>query len=289
MRRRVWAVLLLVGGLVGCATSPEDAKVTWIYPPLAEPLQPSFQKQSQLVHIEELLKREDLDNTTRAQIHFERGMIRDSLGLGALAVQDFVSSLEYKPDQADVFNILGVYYTQAHNFGAAYDAFDSALELRPNHPFAQRNMGIALYYGQRYRLAQKDLTAHYQDDINDPYRVIWLYLTELELDPEMAHANLRARVDMSDKRLWGWNIAAFYLGEISEQQLFESLSIAESNQQLAEMLCESYFYIAKRYAKHGYQSEAEELFKLAMAGNVYEYVEHRYSQMELAMMRMGTQ
>ncbi len=47
----------------------------------------------------------------------------------------------------EVFNYLGIYLTQAGNFDAAYEAFDSVLELDPTYNYAHLNRGIALYYG----------------------------------------------------------------------------------------------------------------------------------------------
>lgn len=59
----------------------------------------------------------------------------------------------------EVFNYLGIYLTQAGNFDAAYEAFDSVLELDPTYNYAHLNRGIALYYGGRDKLAQDDLLA----------------------------------------------------------------------------------------------------------------------------------
>ena len=103
-------------------------------------------------------------------------MLYDSLGLRALARNDFSQALAIRPDMPEVFNYLGIYLTQAGNFDAAYEAFDSVLELDPTYNYARLNRGIALYYGGRFPLAQDDLQAFYQDDPNDPsvrYGCIW--------------------------------------------------------------------------------------------------------------------
>ncbi|WP_413111027.1 lipoprotein NlpI [Thaumasiovibrio sp. DFM-14] len=283
MRAQVWLVVLLIGWLSGCATQP--AISGWSHPPLAIPLQSTMQQELQLARIEQLLQREDLDDTTLAQVHYERGMLHDSLGLRDLARLDFNQSLQYKPDQADVFNILGVYYTQTGFFDAAYEAFDSVLELKPLHPFAQRNRGIALYYGQRYWLADDDLLRHYEENINDPYRVIWLYLNDLELDSASAQEKLASRYDAADKTGWGWEIVEMYLNLRPESELLHVVAMeSQSNEELAEKLCEVYFYMAKRYQHNGDFSSAVALYKMAMAGNVYEFIEHRYAMLELATM-----
>lgn len=265
--------------LTGCASS----QAKWTHPPMAVPFQPTIQQQIQLARIDQLLKRDDLDKATVAQMFYERGLLNDSLGLRDLARLDFNQSLSLKPNQPDVFNILGVYFTQSAHFDAAYEAFDSTLELNPQHPFAQRNRGIALYYGGRLALAHDDLLVHYQQGVNDPYRVIWLYFVEFEQDSETAAQKLKLRYDASDKQDWGWQIVRLYLGEITETQFLNEIAMeSESNDQLAERLTEGYFYLAKAYQQQGDFSAAVMLYKLALAGNVYEFVEHRFSLLEIS-------
>lgn len=65
----------------------------------------------------------------------------DSLGLRALARNDFSQALAIRPDMPEVFNYLGIYLTQAGNFDAAYEAFDSVLELDPTYNYAHLNRG----------------------------------------------------------------------------------------------------------------------------------------------------
>ncbi|CAG19038.1 lipoprotein NlpI [Photobacterium profundum] len=265
--------------LTGCASS----QAKWTHPPMAVPFQPTIQQQIQLARIDQLLKRDDLDKATVAQMFYERGLLNDSLGLRDLARLDFNQSLSLKPNQPDVFNILGVYFTQSAHFDAAYEAFDSTLELNPQHPFALRNRGIALYYGGRLALAHDDLLVHYQQGVNDPYRVIWLYFVEFEQDSETAAQKLKLRYDASDKQDWGWQIVRLYLGEITEAQFLNEIATkSESNDQLAERLTEGYFYLAKVYQQQNDFSAAVMLYKLALAGNVYEFVEHRFSLLEIS-------
>ena len=99
----------------------------------------------------------------------------------------------------------------------------------------------------------------------------------------MAQKNLNQRFHDSDKKDWGWNLAKLYLNEISEEQLFDLImQNTENNTQLAARLCEGYFYLAKRYQSQGDISSAVALYKLALSTNVFEYLEHRYSILELS-------
>jgi lipoprotein NlpI len=212
-------------------------------------------------------------------------VLYDSLGLRALARNDFSLALSVRPDMPEVFNYLGIYLTQAGNFDAAYEAFDSVLELDPTYNYAHLNRGIALYYGGRYKLAQDDLLAFYQDDPNDPFRSLWLYLDEREMDADKAKVALQQRYDKAVRDQWGWKIVEFYLGNISESTLMDSLKAdATDNTSLAEHLSETNFYLGKHYLSLGEKDDAEALFKLTVANNVHNFVEHRYALLELALL-----
>lgn len=253
---------------------------------LAIPLQPSLQQEVMLARMEQILASRALTDDERAQLLYERGVLYDSLGLRALARNDFSQALAIRPDMPEVFNYLGIYLTQAGNFDAAYEAFDSVLELDPTYSYARLNRGIALYYGGRYALAQDDLQAFYQDDPNDPFRSLWLYLAERELNQEQALEALSQRYNKANRSQWGWNIVEFYLGKISEKMLMERLQAdATDNTSLAEHLSETDFYLGKHYLSLGEKSSASALFKLTVANNVHNFVENRYALLELA--RLG--
>ena len=56
---------------------------------------------------------------------------------------------------------------------------------------------------------------------------------------------------------------------------------AENSQQYAEILTETYFYLAKQKLNLGQVDEAAALFKLAIANQVYNFVEYRFAVLEL--------
>ncbi|GAM78666.1 lipoprotein nlpI precursor [Vibrio ishigakensis] len=61
-------------------------------PPLAVPLQPSIQQEVQIARTTQLLLQEELNKEQRAELHFQRGVYYDSLGLRELARYDFNQS-----------------------------------------------------------------------------------------------------------------------------------------------------------------------------------------------------
>ncbi|ADP11209.1 MULTISPECIES: lipoprotein NlpI [Erwinia] len=275
-----WCFLATALSLAGCSNT--DWRKNEV---LAVPLQPTLQQEVILARMEQILASRSLTDDERAQLLYERGVLYDSLGLRALARNDFSQALSIRPDMPEVFNYLGIYLTQAGNFDAAYEAFDSVLELDPTYNYARLNRGIALYYGGRFKLAQDDLLAFYQDDPNDPFRSLWLYLTQREMNAEQAKVSLKQRYNKAVKEQWGWNIVEFYLGNISEKTLTERLQAdATDNTSLAEHLSETNFYLGKYYLSLGEKDNAEALFKLTVANNVHNFVEHRYALLELALL-----
>ncbi|AYA41298.1 lipoprotein NlpI [Xenorhabdus nematophila] len=275
-----WCYVVAIFLLVGCSNTGWRKNEI-----IAIPLQPTLQQEVILARMEQILASRSLTEDEYAQLLYERGVLYDSLGLRALAQNDFSVALSIRPDIPEIFNYLGIYFTQAGNFDSAYEAFDSVLELDPTYNYARMNRGIALYYGGRYRLAQDDLQAFYQDDPNDPFRSLWLYLVEAKIDPKVAMTNLSHHFDKANRGLWGWNIAEFYLGKISEKILMERLQQnSADNTSLAEHLSETDFYLGKHYLSLGDEDSAVALFKLTVANNVHYFVEHRYALLELALL-----
>lgn len=203
-------ITLLV--LSGCATTTEEPK-QWVYPPMAVPLQASIQQEVQIARLNQLLQRQDLEDDVRAKMFYERGSYYDSVGLRDLARLDFNQSLSINPSQPDIFNLLGVYFTQVGEYDAAYEAFDSTLELDPANQYAERNRAIALYYGDRLSLSYEEMQAHYHDDISDPFRALWLYIIGRELNADSAYNALKSHyADKNDE--WGWVLVAIMLGSL---------------------------------------------------------------------------
>lgn len=274
---RYWFIVILLI-ISGCSRIDWQSKDDII----AIPLQPTPQQEITLARIEQILMNRALSNNQRAGLLYERGVLYDSLGLRVLAHNAFSQALFFRPDMPEVFNYLGICLTQAGHYDAAYEAFDSALELDPKYSYSYFNRGIALYYGSRYLLAKNDLQFFYQEDPNDPFRSLWLYLIEKKIDKNQANKNLNNRYQNANKKLWGWNIVKFYLGKINEKTLIDLLKKdVIDNISLAEHLSETNFYLGKYYLSLGNKSAASVLFKMTLANNAHNFIEYRYALLEL--------
>jgi lipoprotein NlpI len=282
------AFILTISALQGCVSTQQSTQLSMSQLIIAEPLAINYKSEIALARLTEVIQRAEITDAQRAELYYDRGVIFDSVGLRALARLDFNRALRLKPDFVDAYNFLGIHYTQLQEFNQAYEAFDSAIDLAPNHEYAYLNRGIALYYGGRAELSIDDFSTFHQRKKNDPYRILWLYLAKYSSNNTDAKAALKNYSSLVDENIWAKKIIQMYLGELSQQQFVSKLSLGvNSSKALSERLCEAYFYLGKFNQLQGKNKTAANFFKLALSTNVYEFVEHRYAKLELDLMRQS--
>ncbi len=248
----------------------------------------SYKSEVALARLTEVIQRAEINDMQKAQLYYDRGVIYDSVGLRNLARLDFNRALRLKPDLVDAYNFLGIHFTQMQEFNQAYDQFDSAIDLNPAHEYAFLNRGIALYYGGRPQLAADDFEVFLAKQNNDPYRILWLYLAEQQVDNKVAIEKLKERSSFVSEQVWAKQVIQLYLGEVSQSQFIQQLTAnVHSNKALTDRLCEAYFYLGKYAQYKGEEKVAINFFKLALSTNVYEFVEHRYAKLELDLIRQN--
>lgn len=281
MNKWVLAMLAVTSLLAGCATNNASVNSPQSLV-LAVPLQVTYQSELKLIRLGQMINSPDVDSEKLALLFYERGATYDQLGMTSLARFDFNQAIKVKPDFAEAYNYLGVYLTQMQEFDEAFEAFDSVLELQPEHQYAYMNRGIALSYAGADTLALADLEAFVAFEPSEPYRNIWLYLVERRIAPEAAFTRLAKNAARHQTNEWGWRIVDFYTGKINESDFIASVTQGiEDNQGLAERLCEAYFYLAKWYQAQGNDVLAASFYKLSLGNNVYEFIEHKYALLEL--------
>ena len=248
-----------------------------------------FEQEVMIVRISQVLLVGKMSNEERASLHFERGVLYDSLGLWALARYDFTQALALQPKMAAVYNYLGLYLLLDEDYDGALEAFNTVFSLDPDYEYTFLNRALDFYYVERYNLAEQDFLAFYQRNKSDPYRVLWLYLNELKFKPAEAQKNLAQRAVGLSQDYWGTYIVQYYLGKLSVQELQAKAQqfASKTATQYAEILTETYFYLAKQKLNMGQVDEAETLFKLAVANQVYNFVEYRFAVFELS--KLGQQ
>jgi len=280
----VFSFIVLIQGCVSTSAVQNSTAMTQLI--IAEPLPIDYKNEIAIARLTEVIQRAEITNDQRAELLYDRGVRFDNVGLNSLARLDFNRSLHLKPTLVDAYNLLGIHFTQMQEFTQAYDAFDSVLDLKPDHEYAHFNRGISLYYGDRYDLAIEDFKAFHLEQDNDPYRLLWLFFAESKLDKIQAKKTLNDGEQYIANNVWAKRIIKLYLDEISVAQFTQELTLGITNQKaLTERLCEAYFYLGKLSLLRNQKQNAANYFKLALGTNVYEFVEHRYARLELDLLR----
>ncbi|RUO77212.1 lipoprotein NlpI [Idiomarina seosinensis] len=281
-RHLLVVTLTLAGLLTGCSLQQPATQPAMTHLVIAEPEQAEFRYEIELAKLNQVLMQDDLDAEQKGMAYYRRGALYDALGLRTLARMDFTRAIDYQPRLADAYNFLGIQYTELAEFDYAYEALDSAIELDPEHPYAFLNRGIAQYYDHRTKYAIDDFQHHLALDPSDPYRILWLFLAEQRTDKELARQNLLNNAAAIEPNDWALDLVNLYAGKLSEQDFLAGMTKnLRDDEKLTERLCEAYFYLGKYKQMSGQWAQAVNYFKLALTTNVYNFVEHRYAQLEL--------
>lgn len=276
--------ILLILLLCGCHQASLDrVRSAPLFDLPEQNMQVHLAQEEMIAKIGEVLSLKTLTTKDRGTFYFERGVLYDSLGLWTLARYDFAQALKFQPKMAEVYNYLGLYSLLEEDYSNALKAFNRVLKLNPHYDYAYLNRGLSFYYSHQLKLATRDFFKFYQADKTDPYRVLWLYLSELKLAPTVARSNLKERSKTLSNEYWGTNIVRYYLGELSLPQLQQKIEAIKdkASTEYAEVLTETYFYLAKQQLYLDNQQQAKELFKLALINQIYGFVEYRFALLEL--------
>lgn len=277
MLKIVGAALLSISLLSGCSNFQQPEHLA-----LATPLQVDFQSEATLARLGQLIDSGKYHGKQLSQLYYERGILLNNLGLDAMSRLDFSRSIQITPDFAPSYNFLGMFYLDNQDLDNAYEAFDSAIELDSTDSYSYFTRALALYYGHKYTLAERDIRRYQPVAANDPYRLVWQYLIQSKDDPKAAMADLREAYQQNRiEDNWSWDIVGLYTGDVSAKDYMQAADTAATNLQLAQQLCEAYFYLAKKMQLEGKDQMAITYFKLSLSGNVYEYIEHRLALLEL--------
>ncbi|SUB22317.1 lipoprotein NlpI [Pasteurella bettyae] len=107
-----------------------------------------FDQEVMIVRISQMLIVGQLSKKERADLHFERGVLYDSLGLWGLARYDFTQALALQPKSPAIYNYLGLYLLLDGEYDSALEAFNAVLELDTNYEYTYLNRGLDfLLYG----------------------------------------------------------------------------------------------------------------------------------------------
>jgi len=254
--------------------------------PLATPVQISYQDEVKLLRINQMIAdKEKVDDKQRAVLYYQRGLIYDRIGLSAHSRYDFTQSINIDPTLADSYKALGVYQLMGGAYDEAFESFDSAIELA-NVEYAYLHRAIGLSFVNRDKGAEEDINSFYQFDKADPYRSLWRYIINYRIDPKLALTQLKSATKYKVKDGIAWDIIDVINGDISEQELFANISDGiQNNYELAQRLCEVYYYLAHWHINNNNLHKGIYYLKLALSTNVKDYIEYKYALVDLSIIQ----
>lgn len=280
--------LTVLIGLSGCQTTNEESKTEAQMNeralPLAAAVQVSYQDEVNLLRINQLLvNQKELPTDQRARLFYQRALIYDRMGLSAHSRYDLSQALSLDPSFAPAYNTLGVYYLLIGSFNEAFESFDSAIELSDSMQYSYLHRAIGLYQIGRYSLASQDIESFYELDKSDPYRILWRYIINSGVDQNVALNDLKAAQKLNKDKRFAWLIVDVVAGRLSEKDFLHSISYGVTkNEELAQRLCEAYFYLGSWHKIEGDINKAIYYFKLTTATNIHDFIEYKYALIELA-------
>ena len=258
--------------------------------PVAIAVQIDYQDEVKLLRLNQLIAEHTGDNKQKALLFYERGIIYDRMGLAAHSRYDFTQAINSDPAFPDAYNSYGIYLLLAESYDEAFDAFDAAIELSDQMEYSYLHRAIGLYQVKRYQLASDDIQRFYEMDKSDPYRVLWRYIIDSQIDEPVALVTLNNELEKSRDKRYAWSLIDVITGNISESVFFANISYgAKSNKEMAQRLCEAYFYLGHWHKSEGNLDQAIYYFKMATTTNIHEFIEYKYALMELTSIQKSLQ
>jgi lipoprotein NlpI len=291
------SLLSLILLLTACELSPENSRSSREHNhligalPIATAVQIDYQDEVKLLRLNQLIADHEGGNKQEALLFYERGIIYDRMGLNAHSRYDFTQSINRDPEFPDAYNSFGVYLLLAQSYDEAFDAFDAAIELSSdNMHYSYLHRAIGLYQVKRYSLASDDINKFYSMDKSDPYRTLWRYIIDSKIDPLKALLTLKNEHVENGNNRYGWTLVDVIAERTSESQFFTNVGKGiNSNKEMAQRLCEAYFYLGHWHKLAGNLDKAIYYFKLTTTTNIHEFIEYKYALMELASIQQDLQ
>jgi lipoprotein NlpI len=191
--------------------------------------------------------------------HFMKGMLLVQEGQGADAIQHLNMVITARPKMFEAYAARGIAYFYNDDFKNALRDLNTAIDngYKDDYIYLHRGM-VKLALGQS---AISDFTESANNNRDKAYPVIWLHLAQARAKKDdMDDFRKNAALPYSDK--WQATLIEFYLGKITEDELFAFLKTSEEPLQQTR-LCEIHFYVAEMYFAKGNKDKAFENFKRA--------------------------
>jgi lipoprotein NlpI/transglutaminase-like putative cysteine protease len=212
-----------------------------------------------------------------AQALVSRGTQLDHLGRMAEGARDYAQALQLDPDNQETLSEAA---RNAALSGRATEARQMATQVLARNDGdhdTRFTRAMAAVQQRDFGQARQDLERMLQDpsQVRLGYPVVWLSLLPASPGPGLDLQRLSDQQLASD---WPRPLVDWALGRRSKDALLEA---ARSGKNVAEQLCETYFYLGERALSEGQLSQAQNYYRQAVDQHVVEFIEHAWAVQRL--------
>jgi len=199
-----------------------------------------------------------------AEAYRNRG--RAYRGAGDLnhALADLNRAIALAPGNAASYNDRGLTYQVAQRYEEAAASYSDALARDSTFVLARKSLGRVEFFLGRFSDASRDLEAGRRVDSTNAYLAIWLHFINQRLGQDNA-ARLAAQIVLTDTVHWPAQIAKYYLGRMSADQLMAAAANTDSKA-MPDQRCAVDFYLGEELVWRRRIPEARERFERTRAG-----------------------
>jgi lipoprotein NlpI len=195
----------------------------------------------------------------------------------AKAVETFDRAVNAFPNVGTFYALRASYYEHRDAKRASAD-LDKAIVLDPVEVRALTQRGRLAFTNGNYTAAAKDWAQAWRGNrgdlsIPEAYLPIWIYMLEARDDNAKATSGFARRVKEIEAKVWPYPVAAFYLGQVSVEEL--DAAAADNNQK-----CETNFYVGEWHLLKGDVASARKRFEQASGGCPSNLIERDMAEIE---------
>lgn len=257
----VWCLVLpLAAGFGGSIYAKEIKREERQVRKLAKRKSAAKQKQRNAAKARE---RESLQSARRA---FDRGKFGE-------ADRQFTIYLKTHPRHVDANWLRGLTRFELMDLENAKDDFTTVIRLNKTHAYAFRSRGQVRALLGDTQGGIEDMTQSGDLESSNAYPAIWI--------AGLGGGDVRLRPFASSTD-WISEVARFYIGRITEQELLERAEAAPTAKTKSDQLCEAYGYIGLLAERDGDLPKALRNYELCVGTGVRNFIEYRWAQIRLA-------
>jgi lipoprotein NlpI len=221
-----------------------------------------------------------LDNKL-SSAHGSRGLALIAKGEYDQAIVDLNESIKLNPNFAGSYELRALAYVFKEDYKAAIADYSEAIARDPNIHRNYLRRGRAYLHTDLISKARDDFRQAAVLNPKDVYAVLWLDIANRRANSPIELDDRRSDFSLKD---WSGRLFHFFLGEITQADLFAAAAAAEPEKKGVQH-CDAYFYGGMRKLLTGSKEQAEDLFRSAANDCPRNIVESQEANIQLKKLR----